>query len=1051
MGYDAEIRICTKVDTGKMRKLQAEIDKSTYKVDALSKRYKELKNQKVPTEEYKRLQKELSEATREMENMLSKDSKFSDLENEIKKLTKSSADYAAKMQEIAGSKVPTQGYANVQNQIDSCDRKLGTLTDRQERFLATGGKENSGAYKKMAYDAEKLKERIIDLEKHAQRMRESGKAFTSGIDTEKYKNLAAQYEETNKKLNKSKALHEEIARKQAEAVQKTLDLKNQISQLVETGKAFTLGKDTDEFKKTRLGLESEKAHLTQLINKQKELGHKQVKVSDGLKRIGSTGKKAFRGINIGAKKTGGLLNTLKSRMKGLLLKLLIFNWISRGFYRMISSIKEGFKNLAQYSDEYNRSMSNLMNSSNQLKNNLAAAFEPIATRILQHLTKFIDYLNSAAEAFSRFMAVLSGKSTYTRAVRKNDDYAKSLKETTDSAKEAAGAVKDTAEEVEKLAAFDNIDVLEKQTNTQSNHTANNSGSNEIGNPGGSQTYFEEAEVGQVSGWLASLKDAIKNGDWYAVGALFAEKINETLSGLNWPAIQEKAKAIAMNIINLLNGHIDHTDWGLIGSTIANGLMIAFMVAYLFFTKTHWEELGVGIAKLIMDFFTTMKWQLVGDTMAEGILAAFKFLYNVITHTDFGYIADCMIDMIKGFVGNPARWRIVGKTLGAGLQGAIDFLKRLVGEMPWKDIVDACGEILGGLFEEIDLGDVAVILAVILGAKIGKGIAGIGISAIKKKFGAWVTSKFVPGIIKMIEGGFTSSTFAATGATIIQFLIGAVIAAIGGWNLGQLLYEVITGEKIDMTWTEQFETIFDSLKDGSWKEACKLWGKDIAGGLKEGWESECKFFKKSMETLKTTNIKILSFIGKSWMEGVTNIDSLLGKFSASTKKTWEGIFKMVGNTELGKAIKKPVNIVIYGMEKMINSVISGLNAMVDALNNLKIDIPEWIPSIGGKSFGLNLAKVEPVELPKLATGAVFRGGDPYAAIVNDQPRGQTNVETPLATMVQAFNQALDSRGGAGPVEVVLQFTGDNAQLARHLNPILAEESARRGVSLVIKGV
>ena len=255
----------------------------------------------------------------------------------------------------------------------------------------------------------------------------------------------------------------------------------------------------------------------------------------------------------------------------------------------------------------------------------------------------------------------------------------------------------------------------------------------------------------------------------------------------------------------------------------------------------------------------------------------------------------------------------------------------------------------------------------------------------------------------------------------------------------------------MTWTEQFETIFDSLKDGSWKEACKMWGQDIAAGAKEGFETNCKLFKKSMEIFKQTNLNILSYLGKSWVKGMDGIGSVIGKFSDTAKKKWTELFKTMGNTELGKAIKKPVNTVIYGMEKMINSVISGLNAMVDAMNNLKFDIPDWIPAIGGKSFGLNLTKLEAVDLPKLATGAVFRGGDPYAAIVNDQPRGQTNIETPLATMLQAFNQALDSRGGNGPVKVEILFAGDNAQLARHLNPILAEESARRGVSLVVKGV
>lgn len=98
-----------------------------------------------------------------------------------------------------------------------------------------------------------------------------------------------------------------------------------------------------------------------------------------------------------------------SRLKGIALSLLVFNWITKGFNLMVSSMREGFKNLAQYSDEYNRSMSNLMNSSNQLKNNLAAAFEPIANSILPNIARLIDYLNSAAESFSRFMAVLSGK------------------------------------------------------------------------------------------------------------------------------------------------------------------------------------------------------------------------------------------------------------------------------------------------------------------------------------------------------------------------------------------------------------------------------------------------------------------------------------------------------------------------------------------------------------------------------------------------------------------------------------------------------------------
>ena len=47
----------------------------------------------------------------------------------------------------------------------------------------------------------------------------------------------------------------------------------------------------------------------------------------------------------------------------------------------------------------------------------------------------------------------------------------------------------------------------------------------------------------------------------------------------------------------------------------------------------------------------------------------------------------------------------------------------------------------------------------------------------------------------------------------------------------------------------------------------------------------------------------------------------------------------------------------------------------------------------------------IKIPGLAQGSVLNGGDPFLAYLNDQPRGQTNIEAPLSTMVSAFKQAL----------------------------------------------
>ena len=48
----------------------------------------------------------------------------------------------------------------------------------------------------------------------------------------------------------------------------------------------------------------------------------------------------------------------------------------------------------------------------------------------------------------------------------------------------------------------------------------------------------------------------------------------------------------------------------------------------------------------------------------------------------------------------------------------------------------------------------------------------------------------------------AGTAAEIGLTIGVGIIGGIAAAIAGWNLGQILYENLTGEEIDMSWSEQ---------------------------------------------------------------------------------------------------------------------------------------------------------------------------------------------------------------------------------------------------------
>ena len=123
--------------------------------------------------------------------------------------------------------------------------------------------------------------------------------------------------------------------------------------------------------------------------------------------------------------------------------------------------------------------------------------------------------------------------------------------------------------------------------------------------------------------------------------------------------------------------------------------------------------------------------------------------------------------------------------------------------------------------------------------------------------------------------------------------------------------------------------------------------------------------------------------------------------------------MGGQKECRKeAVKSPINAIIGFMNRWLRGMANIINGLSGMLNNLKFDIPDWVPGVGGNSLGFDIPKVTAPQIPYLASGAVIRGGDPFMAVLGDQPHGQTNIETPLPTMINAVKQAIAESGGAG---------------------------------------
>lgn len=106
----------------------------------------------------------------------------------------------------------------------------------------------------------------------------------------------------------------------------------------------------------------------------------------------------------------------------------------------------------------------------------------------------------------------------------------------------------------------------------------------------------------------------------------------------------------------------------------------------------------------------------------------------------------------------------------------------------------------------------------------------------------------------------------------------------------------------------------------------------------------------------------------------------------TAEWWKNLGKKVMNGLIA-GFEAGINGIIGMFEKMINWVVNGLN-------KISFDVPDWVPGIGGKTFGFNLQQVKfgRVSIPRLAQGAVIPPNREFLAVLGDQKQGR-NIETP----------------------------------------------------------
>lgn len=165
-----------------------------------------------------------------------------------------------------------------------------------------------------------------------------------------------------------------------------------------------------------------------------------------------------------------------------------------------------------------------------------------------------------------------------------------------------------------------------------------------------------------------------------------------------------------------------------------------------------------------------------------------------------------------------------------------------------------------------------------------------------------------------------------------------------------------------------------------------------------------------------------------------IDFITGVFTGDWTKAWEGIKKV---------FKGIWNGIVMILESAANLIIKGVNWLIGKLNSLLENslLAKGLDLIGIEFRGI--PQIPEVHIPRLAQGAVIPPNREFMAVLGDQKSG-TNIETPLATMVQAFKQALAESGYGGSNEAVLVL--DKEVLGKVVYRLNKAEGTRIGVNL-----